>query len=88
MSIKKILEEDWSDYDSRKIQNEEDTLLFSCSDTWEMEYLRNKIKKYCPRLSDAAIQSSIDACCASFGSMHPRKKFVERVGNRLSISTN
>lgn len=85
MSVKKILEEDWSEYDDRKIRDKRDSKDFACTEVWEVDYLKDKIKKHYPKLSDADILAAIKACCSTIGSPHPRKKFVECVATRLGI---
>jgi hypothetical protein len=39
-----ILNEDWSDYDDRKIRDRRDGSKFSCEERWEVEYLADKVK--------------------------------------------
>ena len=38
MSVEKILNEDWSEYDDRKKKGQ-DSHFFSCEEDWEVEYL-------------------------------------------------
>lgn len=79
----KILNEDWSDYDNRKIRDRWDAKDFSCTETWEVNYLVEKIRKVYPFYIDQNIRSAIVNCCAALGSPHPRKPFVECVMKRL-----
>ena len=79
----KILNEDWSDYDDRKIRDRRDARHFSCTEAWEVNYLVDKIKKAYPLYSDQNIRSAIGTCCAILGAPHPRRPFVECVMKRL-----
>lgn len=44
MSTKLILE-DWSDYDNKKIKGNPDRNKFACTEEWEVTYLKEKVKK-------------------------------------------
>lgn len=87
MSINKILE-DWSDYDNKKIRDQRDSKDFACSESWEVDYLVNKIKKNNPGLTESQIRNAISECCKIFKAPHPRRQFVECVAKRLGISLN
>jgi hypothetical protein len=78
----KVLKEDWSDYDNRKMKYA-DARYFSCVETWEREYLIRKIRKNYPQYSETAIEKAIDACCKTVPSPRPRPRFVECVMARL-----
>jgi hypothetical protein len=41
----RILNEDWSDYDNRKLKGV-DARYFSCEEEWERNYLVRKIRKF------------------------------------------
>ncbi len=84
MSITKILKEDWSDYESRKIAKHKN--LIDCRVPWETNYLINKIKQVYPNLSDSIIIDAFTACCLSMGSPCERKKFIEYISNKLEIA--
>jgi hypothetical protein len=85
MSIKKILEDDWSEYDNKKIRGRQDAKDFACTEPWEVEYLLKKIKKHHPELTETAIKLAIEACCRALPAPHPRQPFVECVAKRLYI---
>lgn len=85
MSLKLILE-DWSDYDNRKIRDRRDAKDFACTESWEVDYLKNKIRKHYPYLSEATILNAIKSCCSEIRSPHPRKPFVECVAKKLGVS--
>jgi hypothetical protein len=57
MSLK-VLNEDWNDYDSRKIRDRRDTRFFALTENWELDYLIRKYKKAHPYLSEAAIPTT------------------------------
>ena len=52
---------DWSDYDSRKIAYD-DRFNFSCEETWEVDYLVNKIRNFNRDKPEAAIRQAIESC--------------------------
>ncbi|KQM21306.1 hypothetical protein [Chryseobacterium sp. Leaf201] len=81
MSIK-ILEDDWSEYDNRK-KKRGDANFFSCQESWEVDYLVNKIKKNYPNISEQKILEAISQCCKTIPGNKPRKQFVECVMSRL-----
>lgn len=85
MPIRKILNEDWTDYDNRKIRDRRDSKFFACSETWEVDFLKNKIKRNHPTKTEEAILHAIKMCCALGSAPYPREKFVECVLKRLSI---
>jgi len=86
MSVKQILEDSWSDYDNKKITGGRDHRDFACTEKWEVDYLKNKIKKHHPNISDSAIQAAIESCCRTLPPPHPRSKFVKCVALKLNIS--
>jgi hypothetical protein len=85
MSLNKILNEDWAEYDNRKIRDERDGKFFACTEKWEVEYLKNTIKKHYPEKTEIAISLAITQCCISTSSPHPRTAFVECVLKRLQL---
>lgn len=78
----KILNDDWSDYDNKK-KKAEDRLFFSCEETWEVEYLVNKIKRIYPSKTGATIRAAITSCCKEIPANRPREKFVRCVMSKL-----
>jgi hypothetical protein len=84
MSISK-LNEDWSEYDNRKIRDRRDSKDFACSESWEVEYLIRKFRSVYPYLTENSIKNAISLCCAEVGSPHPRGKFVACVHKRLGL---
>ncbi len=81
----RVLNEDWSDYDNRKIRDSRDARFFACTETWELDYLVNKIRKVYPQYSEYIIRITITTCCRTVGSPHPRWEFVECVIRRLRV---
>lgn len=79
----KILNEDWTDYDDRKIRDKRDSNFFACSESWEVNYLINKIRKHYPMYTESQIKNAIAACCNAIAAPRPRKQFVECVMLRL-----
>ncbi len=79
----RVLNEDWEEYDNRKIRDQRDRAFFSCEEPWEVNYLVNKLRRRFPLKSDAALREAITACCRSVPGNKPRTKFVECVVNRL-----
>jgi len=78
-----VLNEDWSDYDDRKITGRQDRSKFACSEPWEVNWLVNKLRKYYPTKSESDIRAAITSCCAIVGAPHPRAQFVECVTGKL-----
>ena len=78
-----VLSENWSDYDDKK-KKKEDRLFFACEETWEVNYLVNKLKNHFRSKTESDIRSAIAACCNEVRAPRPRDKFVECVTRRLS----
>lgn len=79
----KVLNEDWSDYDNRKIRDNRDARFFSCEEQWERDYLVKKIQKFYPWYTKTMIDKAINLCCQSIMAPRPREKFVQCVMQRL-----
>lgn len=87
MSTHSVLhEEDWSDYDNRKIRGGSDRNDFACTESWEVDYLVKKIHNQHPDISTDQIRAAIKACCAQLRAPHPRAAFVTCVMKRLGLS--
>lgn len=85
MSKKTILEDDWSDYDNLK-KTKVDAYFFSCNESWEVDYLVNKILKFHDELSEDEIRTAISDCCNKDMGNNPREKFVGCFMDRLGIN--
>lgn len=79
----RVLAEDWSDYDNRKIRDKRDQNNFACEEQWERDYLIKKIRELYPKYSEERIKQAIDQCCKTITAPRPRKTFVECVMQRL-----
>lgn len=84
MSLNSIMLDDWSDYDQKKLKKP-DANNFSCSESWEVDYLKNKIKRHHPMYTDMQIINAIMLCDSHVNSPHPREKFVACVTALLEI---
>lgn len=78
----RILNEDWSEYDNKKKKGV-DARFFSCEESWEVDYLVNKIRKHEPNKSRDAILVAIRSCCIEIPAPRPRERFVRCVMGRL-----
>ncbi len=86
MSIQKILNENWSDYDDRKMKSGSDSQNFAVTEEWEISYLVNKLVRYYPFIQQATIRTAIQLCASSTPPPHPRNEFIECVANRLGLA--
>lgn len=77
--------ENWSDYDNRKQRNGSDQGLFACTESWEVDYLVNKIRNQHPNTAPDHIRSAIAFCCKEVPGPRPRPAFVECVMRRLGL---
>lgn len=78
----KILKDDWSYYDNKK-KIGIDRLFFACQESWEVDYLVNKIKRIYPTKSELLIRSAISSCCKEIPAPRPRENFVRCVMSKL-----
>ena len=85
MSLHKILNEDWSDYDNKK-KKSSDRNFVSCEKSWERQYIKEKIKKHYSQFSDLDILAAITHCCVVVHAPRPRERFVALVFKRLGIA--
>ena len=83
MSAQRILNENWSDYDNKKIRDNRDSKYFACDEKWEIDYLIRYIKKHYPYHNDAQILNAIASCCKTVPAPRPRIDFVECVVSKL-----
>jgi hypothetical protein len=80
----RILNEDWSDYDNRKIRDNRDKSKFSCEESWEVDYLVRKTQKHFPLKTEAQIRTAITSCCLTVKAPRPREEFVKCVAGKLA----
>lgn len=78
----RILNEDWEDYDNRKIKDGRDSRYFSCEEQWEVDYLVRKMKKHKGN-SEQEIRNAIAACCKTVAAPRLRKTFLDCVMSEL-----
>jgi hypothetical protein len=83
MSGIRILKENWQDYNDRKIRENNDPEVFSCKDSWEVDFLVSKIRRVYRHFSEELIKNAIRACCHNVTDARPRKDFVNCVMMRL-----
>jgi len=62
MSLNEILN-DWKEYDDKKRKSGLDPNYFLWDESWEIHYLKSKIKNSYPQYHDLAIFEAIEACC-------------------------
>jgi len=82
MSLNEVLN-DWKDYDVKKRKNGLDPQYFLWDESWEIHYLKSKIKNLYPQYNDLTIFESIEACCKAKDIL--RKDFVSNVIDHLSL---
>jgi hypothetical protein len=86
MPLNELLkEEHWKDYDNKKIKDFRDSKFFACSESWEVNYLKNLIKEKHSKFSEDQILKAIKNCCETNKAPHPRKEFTECVLKKLGI---
>jgi hypothetical protein len=79
----RILNEDWSEYDNRKIRDNRDKSKFSCEEPWEVDYLVRKLQKQFPKKTAEQIRAAISSCCLTVRAPRPREAFVKCVVGKL-----
>ena len=84
MLLRKILNDDWSEYDVHKEQGA-DARHFSCED-WEVDYLTSKIRKFHTWYTTDAVKGAIIVCCKTEKPPHLREHFVQCVLMYLGIA--
>ena len=76
---------DWSDYDSRKIAYD-DRFNFSSEESWEVDYLVNKIRNFNRDKPEAAIRQAIESCGKEIRSPRSRSVFIMAVMEKIKGS--
>jgi hypothetical protein len=77
-----ILNENWAEYDNRKLRDGRDRSKFSCDESWEVDYLINKLRKHYTYKTDSALRAAISDCCKLPGN-RTREVFIECITKRL-----
>jgi len=83
----RVLNEDWSNYDNRKIRDSRDSRFFSCEEQWEVDYLLEKVHRHLTHKTEAEIKDAILKCCKIIKTPRPRSEFVKCVFDRLDPKT-
>jgi hypothetical protein len=83
MSGIRILNENWEDYDNRKIGANIDPATFVCTEKWEIDFLVGKVRRVYSHFSEDLVKNAIKACCTNNQGPRPRKDFVNCVMMRL-----
>ena len=83
MSGIRILNENWEEYNERKINEQSDPAEFVCTEKWEVDFLTGKIRRVYAHYSEELIKNAIKACCNNVQVSRPRKDFVNCVMMRL-----
>jgi hypothetical protein len=83
MSGIRILNENWQDYNERKIRENRDPEEFSCKENWEVDFLVSMIRRVYRHFSEDLIKNAIKACCSNVTDARPRRDFVNCVMMRL-----
>ena len=82
MPLEKVLD-DWKDYDQKKIENGLDPDYFLWDESWEIHFLKTKIKSCYPNFTDLTIFEAIEASCGIRNIQ--RIEFVQKVLTRLNL---
>lgn len=72
----------WQEVDN-KTKLKIDRQFVSCSEKWEMDYIKKVIKEEFPNLSPGKIDHAIKACCAEVPGNHPRDAFMKCLQSKL-----
>ena len=82
MSVEKVLL-GWQDYEEKKIKNDTDPKYFLSDESWEIHYLKSKIRNEYPQFDDLMVFEAIEVC--SRKDPRPRREFVLNVLEQLGI---
>ena len=78
-----VINDDWKDYDKRKLRERSGNQVFRCDHEWEVNYLHSKIRKLYPAIAPNAIHEAIKTCCVSMPLPLLREMFVQYVMQQL-----
>lgn len=84
--MSKFILDNWEDYDSDKIARGLDPTYFLCNESWECEYLKNKILEHYPEFSERIVTFAIYFTCSRAAVPQHRVMLVEQVTNLLEIN--
>jgi hypothetical protein len=77
-----ILQDDWSAYDRAKSTYME-RFVFDGNESWEVDFLVGKIRKFNPSLTVSYIRSVILLCSNQMPAPRPRDQFVRFVMTKI-----
>ncbi len=72
----------WKEVDN-KTKTKIDSQFVSCTEKWEMDYIKKVIKEEFPNISDTKIDQAIKECCSKVAGNHPRTKFMQCLQSKL-----
>ncbi len=72
----------WKEVDD-KTKKKIDSQFVSCTEKWEMDYIKKVIKEEFPNISDSKIDQAIKECCDEVPGNHPRAAFMQCLQNKL-----
>jgi len=73
----------WKEVDD-KTKKRIDSQFVSCTEKWEMDFIKQVIKEEFPHIPDSKIIEAIAECCAEVKGNRPRAKFMQCLQNKLS----
>ncbi len=85
MNLDTVLE-NWADYENKKLAAGSDVNFFSCSEKWETDYLRMKIKSIFPFINEMYIIGAIKIACENMPDTRSRREFVQAVLKKLGMA--
>lgn len=74
-----VLNQDWQDYDEKKITQGIDPKNISCMVGWEVDYIVNKINSTLKHYSIRNCRRAVNIACMATYTPAPRAKFLEQV---------
>ena len=80
--------QNWKDYDVRKQGSGMDPRFFDCLQTWEIEFLVNRIQHIYTFIPDSLIRRAISKACDKENVTRERENFVSAVLENLAIPAN
>ena len=84
MSAFNIINDDWTDYETRKPKATERHFV-NCENSWELYYLIKKIRRYHPYLSTDELKVAIMESCRQISKPRPRVLFIQAVLRKFGI---
>lgn len=72
----------WNEVDN-KVKTKIDKLFVSCTEDWEIDYIKKMIKEEFPQYSDIEIENAIEECCKEVSPPRPRIDFLKCLEKRL-----